>query len=103
MTDTEHEYDEHGNLLWINTDKYEWDSKCRMVVIDGKLYQRGSNGDYLLSLHDEPVAQIVADAPLLLEEVQRLREGIEQLYESIGTMEIQGNIAIRKALKELIE
>jgi len=72
MTDTEHEYDEHGNLLWINTDKYEWDSKCRMVVIDGKLYQRGSNGDYLLSLHDEPVAQIVADAPLLLEEVKRL-------------------------------
>jgi len=57
----------------IDTDKYEWDSKCRMVVINGELYQRGSNGDYHLSLHDEAVAQIVADAPLLLAEVKRLR------------------------------
>ena len=60
----------------IDTDKYEWDSKCRMVVIDGELYRRGSNGDYHLSLHDEAVAQIIADAPLLLEEVKRLRETI---------------------------
>ena len=39
----------------------------------------------------------------LIAEVKRLREGIEQLYESIGTMETQGNIAIRKALKEMLE
>ena len=63
----------------IDTDKYEWDSKCRMVVIDGELYRRGSNGDYHLSLHDEAVAQIVADAPLLLEEVKRLREEVKVL------------------------
>ena len=35
-------------------------------------------------------------------EVKRLREGIDQLYESIVTMETQGNIAIIKALKELM-
>ena len=58
----------------IDTSKYEWDSKCRMVVIDGELYQRGSNGDYHLSLYDKSVAQLIADAPLLLEEVKRLRE-----------------------------
>ena len=63
----------------IDTDKYEWDSKCRLVVIDGELFQRGANGDYHISqqLHDKAVAQIVADAPLLLEEVKRLREAIE--------------------------
>tara|TARA_R100001510_G_C7638456_1_gene196305 strand:- start:336 stop:596 length:261 start_codon:yes stop_codon:yes gene_type:complete len=62
----------------IDTDKYEWDSKCRLVVINGELYQRGSNGDYHISeqLHDKAVAQIVADAPLLLQEVKRLREAI---------------------------
>ena len=55
------------------------------------------------SAEDDANAQLIADAPLLLAEVKRLRESIEQLYESIGTMEIQGNIAIRKALKEMIE
>jgi hypothetical protein len=63
----------------IDTDKYEWDSKCRLVVIDGELYQRGSNGDYYLSeqLHDKAVAQLIADAPLLLAEVKRLRERLD--------------------------
>ena len=72
----------------IDTDKYEWDSKCRLVVINGELYQRGSNGDYHISeqLHDKAVAQIVADAPLLLQEVKRLREEnehIRMLYEEL--------------------
>lgn len=63
----------------IDTDKYEWDSKCRLVVIDGELFQRGSAGDYYISeqLHDKAVAQIVADAPLLLAEVKRLREELD--------------------------
>ena len=63
----------------IDTDKYEWDSKCRLVVIDGELFQRGACGDYHIpqQLHDKAVAQIVADAPLLLEEVKRLREDNE--------------------------
>ena len=55
-------------------------------------------------LHGRHINKNEADDYLhLLAEVIRLREGIEQLYESIGTMETQGNIAIRKALKEMIE
>jgi len=65
----------------IDTDKYEWDSKCRLVVIDGELFQRGANGDYHITdqLHDKAVAQIVADAPLLLQEVKRLYRMIDGL------------------------
>tara|TARA_B100001093_G_C26782265_1_gene995160 strand:- start:656 stop:970 length:315 start_codon:yes stop_codon:yes gene_type:complete len=64
----------------IDTDKYEWDSKCRLVVIDGELFQRGGCGDYHIpqQLHDKAVAQIVADAPLFLEEVKRLRGSDER-------------------------
>ena len=39
----------------------------------------------------------------LLTEVKQLHKGIQQLYDSIGAMETQGNIAIRKELKEMIE
>ena len=84
----------------IDTDKYEWDSKCRLVVIDGELFQRGSNGDYHLSLHDEPVAQIVADAPLLLEEVKKLRAW-KKLVSDI--VQQQDSPHLREMLKELIE
>ena len=57
--------------------------------------------DHYFSAHaDEWLVRV---APIFREEVIRLREGIKQLHESIGTMETQGNIAIRKALKELID
>lgn len=65
----------------IDTSKYEWDSKCRMVVIDGELYQRGSNGDFHLSLHDEAVAQIIADAPLILQAYKELRSTLDKVME----------------------
>ena len=91
----------------IDTDKYEWDSKCRMVVIDGELYQRGSNGDYHLSLYDKSVAQLIADAPLLLEEVMRLREGIVNALIPTDTNPIIHPLTtlsdLRDALKGLIE
>jgi hypothetical protein len=51
----------------IDTDKYEGHAPAPWVVIDGELYQRGNNGDYHLSLYDEAVAQLIADAPLLLD------------------------------------
>lgn len=86
----------------IDTDKYEWDSKCRMVVINGELYQRGSNGDYYLSeqLHDKAVAQIVADAPLLLEEVKRLRDGIRLILSEETAYDLE---VFERKLMELIE
>ena len=84
----------------IDTDKYGWDSKCRMVVINGELYQRGNNGDYHLSLHNPAVAQIVADAPLLLAEVKRL-QAWKKLVRDI--VQQQDGSHLREMLKELIE
>ena len=77
----------------IDTNKYEWDSKCRLVVIDGELFQRGANGDYHISqqLHDKAVAQIVADAPLLLEEVKRLREQLGRYIQFVLWVEEEHN------------
>ena len=88
----------------IDTDKYEWDSKCRLVVIDGELYQRGSNGDYYLSeqLHDKAVAQIVADAPLFLEEVKRLYEAIVGMIDSIDNHYIRDVQHAAGCLRDLI-
>ena len=75
----------------IDTDKYEWDSKCRMVVINGELYHRGNNEDYHLTLHDKAVAQLIADAPLLLEEVKRLREDNKKLHDAINRCAYRGS------------
>ena len=57
----------------IDTDKYEGHTPAPWVVIDGELYHRDNNEDFHLTLHDKAVAQLIADAPLLLEEVKRLR------------------------------
>ena len=62
----------------IDTDKYEGHAPAPWVVIDGELYQRGANGDYHLNLHYEPLAQLIADAPLLLAEVKRLKDEVEE-------------------------
>jgi hypothetical protein len=80
----------------IDTDKYEGHATEGWRRPNGSAYP-------ILKATNNADAELMADAPLLLAEVIRLREGIEQLYESIGTMETQGNIAIRKALKEMIE
>ena len=88
----------------IDTDKYE------PTEIDSMLhYTREHSYDEWRKLSksisglSEDDRLLIEYAPRLRAEVERLREGIEQLYESIGTMETQGNIAIRKALKEMIE
>ena len=57
----------------IDTDKYEGHTPAPWVVIDGELYHRDNNEDFHLTLHDKAVAQLIADAPLLLAEVKRLR------------------------------
>tara|TARA_Y100001937_G_scaffold127703_1_gene200788 strand:- start:105 stop:383 length:279 start_codon:yes stop_codon:yes gene_type:complete len=91
----------------IDTDKYEEDGEGEMLTITGivtKLYfEELMDGRECFHDVEWDIQEYDEDAPPLFEEVKRLREGIEQLYESIGTMETQGNIAIRKALKELIE
>ena len=49
--------------------------------------------------HIQPDARLITDAPLLLAEVKRLREGIEQAVKLLNT---DAN-ATRELLKELIE
>ena len=75
----------------IDTDKYEghtlaehWD-----FSIWGITMPTGFDAD----------AQLIADAPLLLAEVKRLREGIEQAVKLLNT---DAN-ATRELLKEMIE
>ena len=92
----------------IDTDKYEWDSKCRMVVINGELYHRGNNEDYHLTLHDKAVAQLIADAPLLLEEVKRLRKELAEVeYRLEMAEDVLGrsdwNTIYREIIDEVIE
>jgi len=48
-------------------------------------------------------AALLNDAPLLLEEVKRLREGIKQLTAKVESMSTGYRKPIVKALKELIE
>lgn len=59
----------------IDTNKYEWDTSMRLVVENGKLYLEG-NTLYPLNLDNQAVAQVIADAPLLLAEVKRLRKAL---------------------------
>ena len=77
----------------INTDKYE---NMRLLFLE---FSDSASDE----VDEEAWNDKLTMLDELLAEVIRLREGIEQLYESIGTMETQGNIAIRKALKEMIE
>ncbi len=64
----------------INTDKYE---NHEMIRIAKQL--------------------LIEDAPLLLEEVKRLREGIKQLTVRVEGMSTGYKKPIVKALKEMIE
>ena len=51
----------------------------------------------------ESDAKLIADAPLLLAEVKRLREGIKQLIVRVEGMLTGYRKPIVKALKEMIE
>ena len=113
----------------IDTDRYEghtegpWKWLKDSLLLKGKAYatNRDAYCDSFIISHrhldgDWPIdnkanAQLIADAPLLLEEVKRLREGIEKLANS---MEISANKGKNRmswptrllwvdALKELIE
>ena len=100
-------YEGHNRGNWSWGNKGSTDNGDGTIMIRPFTQLESKSGATLLAIHHGDAKQsdlnLIKDAPLLLEEVKRLRKGIEQLYESIGTMETQGNIAIRKALKEMIE
>ena len=93
----------------IDTDKYEghktapWRWFGNIVLVDADNY-----GLPLFELNGEPTEldrpdkQLITDAPLLLEEVKRLREGIKQLIVKVEGMSTGYRKPIVKALKEMI-
>ena len=91
----------------IDTDKYEGHAPAPWVVIDGVVYQRGANKDYHLDLQSERIAQLIADAPLLLSEVKRLHDLVEFTIAAIDSnhcyMGEEAQVDLRDYLKEMIE
>ena len=97
----------------IDTDKYEGHTEGPWK----HMYQAWGGVDYIMSPHEGCVARIdngdkssvenradallVADAPLLLAEVKRLREGIKSLAENIHD-DMRGKYMI-DALMEMIQ
>ena len=59
----------------IDTDKYEGHTEGEWTVgaRKGAITVKDSNGEEIAATNSYPIARLMADAPLLLEEVQRLR------------------------------
>ena len=102
----------------IDTDKYEGHNDAPWRTAEGQPYDdEGSHLDIVdangvlvtetsyFTDNDHPNARLIADAPLLLEEVKRLREGIEEMAEyMVAYHEVFPRIKdMAKELKELIK
>jgi hypothetical protein len=89
----------------IDTDKYEGHTPGPWVVLDGMLWRKHANGNLYLMFELEPVPvkeeidpQLIADAPLLLEEVKRLRRAFHIATGHIGWGNHLGHAELRHAL-----
>ena len=102
----------------IDTDKFEGHNDAPWRTAEGQPYDdEGSHLDIVdangvlvtetsyFTDNDHPNARLIADAPLLLEEVKRLREGIEEMAEyMVAYHEVFPRIKdMAKELKELIK
>ncbi len=60
----------------IDTDKYEGHTEGEWTVgaRKGAMTVKDSNGEEIAATNSYPIARLMADAPLLLAEVKRLRE-----------------------------
>ena len=102
----------------IDTDKYEGHTEGPWRTAEGQPYDdEGSHLDIVdangvlvtetsyFTDNDHPNARLIADAPLLLEEVKRLRQGIEEMAEyMVAYHEVFPRIKdMAKELKELIK
>ena len=102
----------------IDTDKYEGHNDAPWRTAEGQPYDdEGSHLDIVAANgvlvtetsyftdNDHPNARLIADAPLLLTEVKRLREGIEEMAEyMVAYHEVFPRIKdMAKELKELIK
>mgnify|MGYP003138114486 CR=1 FL=1 len=98
----------------IDTNKYEGHTPAPWVWMEWNTWLAGGNkdgfdGKFLvqrpIEVADEDKVDwlLIADAPLLLSEVKRLREGINQLIVKVEGMSTGYRKPIVKALKEMIE
>lgn len=87
----------------IDIDKYEHtEGEWTVGARKGAMTVKDSNGEEIAATNSYPIARLIADAPLLLAEVMRLREGIEQAIEAMGCY-TNHRFTIRNILMELIE
>ena len=84
----------------IDTDKYEGHSEGEWKVgaRKGAMTVRDSNGEEIAATNSYPNARIMADAPLLLEEVNRLREAIK-----VATMDLEEPNMHEETRKDLLD
>ena len=96
----------------INTDKYEGHTPAPWLWCEDEGLDLVVAGDQcrtvieeVKALNTDADARLMADAPLLLAEVKRLREGIEEMAEyMVAYHEVFPRIKdMAKELKELIE
>jgi hypothetical protein len=73
----------------IDTDKYEGHSagKWRVRTRKGTFTVKDCLGDEVAAVNDFADARLIADAPLLLEEVKRLRRELDIQYKYIEWLE----------------
>ena len=84
----------------IDIDKYEGHSEGEWKVgaRKGAMTVRDSNGEEIAATNSYPNARIMADAPLLLAEVKRLREAIK-----VATMDLEEPNMHEETRKDLLD
>ena len=104
MIDTD-KYEGHTPGPWRVSEEYAYE--LFVYAGDVRLAKMDGNAPLYLDEHGNPEdlnAQLIADAPLLLEEVKRLREGIESYLLRYDPEElVREDGVIIHELKELIE
>jgi len=92
----------------IDTDKYEGHSvgKWRVRTRKGTFTVKDCLGDEVAAVNDYADAQLIADAPLLLAEVKRLRKQLEdckrQILLTADWIRDRGEATLAKELDEFL-
>jgi hypothetical protein len=88
----------------IDTDKYEGHSvgKWRVRTRKGTFTVKDCLGDEVAAVNDYADAQLIADAPLLLEKLKRLHSGMQDILDDFETTKTD-MWSIIKRIQELIE
>ena len=87
----------------IDTDKYEGHTEGEWTVgaRKGAITVKDSNGEEIAATNSYPIARLMADAPLLLEEVQRLREAFITAVRHVGEHDLSRDDLFSKLDEDL--